>query len=158
MSILISDELHEYKVKVDEKDKKLKELIDQANVQASKQTEAIKQLNDENKNLKAELYALKKQVNVQPKSSLMSDDDEASTSAGKAKNNTRRAGRQKKGPAIKMEKESSASENDEIFRAANSSGKKKRSRQTTTKYDYVADEEDNEVDQTPISRRSVAVS
>ena len=36
---MIPDELHEYKVKVDEKDKKLKELIDQANVQASKQTE-----------------------------------------------------------------------------------------------------------------------
>ena len=141
MSILISDELHEYKVKVDEKDKKLKELIDQANVQASKQTEAIKRLNDENKNLKAELTALKKQVNLQPKSSLMSDDDEASTSAGGAKKNTRRAGRPKKGPAIKMEKESSASENDdETFRAANSSGKKKRSRQTTTKHDYVADE------------------
>jgi hypothetical protein len=109
-------------------------------VQASKQTEAIKRLNDENKNLKRELTALKKQVNLQPKSSQMSDDDEASISAGGAKKNTRRTGRPKKGPAIKMEKESSASENDEIFRAANYSSKKKRSRQTKTKYDYVADD------------------
>ena len=67
-----------------EKDKKIKELIDLSNTQASKQTEAVKRLAEENKNLKAEIAALKKQVIAQPKATRSADDD-ASSSAGAKK-------------------------------------------------------------------------
>jgi len=127
-----------------EKDKKIKELIDLSNTQASKQTEAVKRLAEENKNLKAEIAALKKQVIAQPKAPR-SDDDEASSSAGAKKKARKAAGRPKKETVVKKEKVSSASEDDDEMvnnaRAANSSGRKRVPRQSSKYVDF-NDEED----------------
>lgn len=66
IDIYFSDELLEYKAKLSEKDKKIKEMVDSSTGQASKQTEIVKLLAEENKILKAEIAAIKKkQVNSQ---------------------------------------------------------------------------------------------
>ena len=51
-------------------------------MQASKQSESVKRLADENKLLKAEIAALKKQLSVPREASMIYDDDEASSSCG----------------------------------------------------------------------------
>ena len=50
---------------------------------SNKQSETVKRLADENKLLKAEIAALKKQLSV-PREAPMIDDDEASSSCGGA--------------------------------------------------------------------------
>ena len=99
----VLDELVQYKHKVEEKDKKLKELVDLSSVQASKQSESVKRLADENKLLKAEIAALKKQLSVPREASMIDDDDEASSSCGGGaeKKYRKGAGRPRKETGIK---------------------------------------------------------
>jgi hypothetical protein len=75
-----------YKSQVEGKDKKLKELVDLSSAQASKQSEKVKQLADENKHLKAENAALKKQLIVPREAPMFEDVDEASSCGGAKKN------------------------------------------------------------------------
>ena len=97
-------------------------MVDSSTTQASKQTEIVKRLAEENKILKAEIATLKKkQVNSQQQGHLT--DDEASTSAG-AKKKSRKVGRPR------MD-DHSASDDELIHhnRTSNSIGKKKAARQ-----------------------------
>ena len=97
-------------------------MVDLSTAQASKQTEIVKRLAEENKILKAEIATLKKkQVNSQQQGHLT--DDEASTSAG-TKKKSRKVGRPR------MD-DHSASDDELIHhnRTSNSIGKKKAARQ-----------------------------